>query len=40
MYPFADRVSAVFVPIVISIAIATFVVWFVAVRLHGAPDSA
>jgi Cu+-exporting ATPase len=26
----ADRVSAVFVPVVISIAIATFVVWFVA----------
>jgi P-type Cu+ transporter len=26
----ADRVSAIFVPVVISIAIATFVVWFVA----------
>src|SRR5690606_42152795 len=26
----ADRISAVFVPIVISIAIATFVVWFIA----------
>ncbi len=26
----ADRISAVFVPIVISVAIATFVVWFVA----------
>src|SRR3954454_15119471 len=26
----ADRVSAVFVPVVLSIAIATFVVWFVA----------
>lgn len=26
----ADRVSAVFVPVVISIAIATFVIWFVA----------
>ena len=26
----ADRISAVFVPVVISIAIATFVVWFVA----------
>lgn len=37
---FADRVSAVFVPVVISIAITTFVVWFLAVRLHGAPDSA
>jgi Cu+-exporting ATPase len=27
----ADRVSAVFVPVVISIAIATFLVWFIAV---------
>ncbi len=26
----ADRISAVFVPVVLSIAIATFVVWFVA----------
>ncbi|HZG42860.1 MAG TPA: heavy metal translocating P-type ATPase, partial [Longimicrobium sp.] len=27
----ADRISAIFVPVVLSIAIATFVVWFVAV---------
>ena len=27
----ADRISAVFVPVVISIAVATFVVWFIAV---------
>jgi Cu+-exporting ATPase len=32
----ADRVSAVFVPVVISIAIATFVAWFVAVHTGGA----
>ena len=31
----ADRVSGVFVPVVISLALATFVVWFV-----GAPDAA
>jgi Cu+-exporting ATPase len=31
----ADRISGVFVPVVLSIAIATFVVWFVA--LDGAP---
>ncbi len=31
----ADRVSAVFVPVVISLAIATFVVWFVAVQASG-----
>ena len=29
----ADRVSAIFVPVVISIAIATFVVWFVVVHV-------
>jgi Cu+-exporting ATPase len=28
----ADRISAVFVPVVISIAIATFVIWFIAVN--------
>ncbi len=28
----ADRVSAVFVPVVISLAIATFVVWYVVGR--------
>ena len=31
----ADRVSAVFVPVVMSIAIATFVIWFVAVHATG-----
>ena len=31
----ADRVSAVFVPAVLSIAIATFVTWFVAVHVSG-----
>ncbi|CAN5140603.1 heavy metal translocating P-type ATPase [soil metagenome] len=31
----ADRVSAVFVPVVISIAIVTFVTWFVAVHASG-----
>jgi Cu+-exporting ATPase len=33
----ADRVSAVFVPVVISIAVATFVAWYVAVHAGGAP---
>jgi Cu+-exporting ATPase len=32
----ADRVSGVFVPVVLSIAIATFVAWFVAADLSGA----
>jgi Cu+-exporting ATPase len=32
----ADRISAIFVPVVLSIAIATFVAWFVAVE-QGAP---
>lgn len=36
----ADRVSAVFVPVVISIAIGTFVVWFVALHATGAPEGA
>jgi Cu+-exporting ATPase len=31
----ADRVSAVFVPVIIAIAIVTFIVWFVAVSMHG-----
>jgi Cu+-exporting ATPase len=31
----ADRVSAVFVPVVISIAVVTFVVWFVALHASG-----
>jgi Cu+-exporting ATPase len=33
----ADRISAIFVPVVLSLAIATFVVWFVAVPPEGAP---
>jgi Cu+-exporting ATPase len=33
----ADRISAIFVPVVLSLAIATFVVWFVAVPAEGAP---
>jgi Cu+-exporting ATPase len=32
----ADRISAVFVPTVISIAIGTFVVWFIATHVGGA----
>lgn len=36
----ADRVSAVFVPTVISLAIATFVVWFVVVHVGGATTGA
>jgi len=32
----ADRISGVFVPVVVSIAVATFVVWFVAADLAGA----
>jgi P-type Cu+ transporter len=32
----ADRVSAIFVPVVISIAIATFAIWFVAGHVAGA----
>ncbi|MBA2687127.1 MAG: copper-translocating P-type ATPase [Gemmatimonadaceae bacterium] len=35
----ADRVSSIFVPAVISIAIATFVVWFVALHLNGSDVS-
>jgi Cu+-exporting ATPase len=31
----ADRISAVFVPVVVSIAIATFVIWFVAGNVAG-----
>ena len=31
----ADRVSGIFVPVVISLAIATFVVWFVAGNVNG-----
>jgi Cu+-exporting ATPase len=36
----ADRISAVFVPVVISIAIATFVIWFVAAHATGATEGA
>jgi len=32
----ADRVSGIFVPVVLSIAIATFVAWFIAVDVTGA----
>ena len=31
----ADRVSSVFVPVVISLAVATFVVWFVSIHVTG-----
>src|SRR5436305_7439919 len=31
----ADRISGVFVPVVVSIAVATFVVWFVVADLAG-----
>ncbi len=31
----ADRISAIFVPVVVSIAIATFVLWFLAVHANG-----
>jgi Cu+-exporting ATPase len=34
----ADRISAVFVPVVMSIAIATFTIWFVALHASGATD--
>jgi len=36
----ADRVSGIFVPVVLSIAIATFVVWFVAGSVAGVPGPA
>ncbi|PYP81001.1 MAG: heavy metal translocating P-type ATPase [Gemmatimonadetes bacterium] len=36
----ADRISGVFVPVVVSIAIATFVVWFVAGDVAGSPAPA
>jgi Cu+-exporting ATPase len=36
----ADRISAVFVPVVLSIAIATFTVWFVAAHTTGTPPGA
>jgi Cu+-exporting ATPase len=34
----ADRISAIFVPVVISIAITVFVVWFVLMRAGGATE--
>ena len=40
MQQLADQVSAVFVPVVISLAITTFVVWFVSVHASGAPAGA
>ena len=36
---FADRVSAVFVPTVIALAILTFIVWFAALRMHAEPGA-
>ena len=36
----ADRISGVFVPVVVSISIATFVVWFVAGDVAGSPAPA
>jgi Cu+-exporting ATPase len=36
MQALADRISAVFVPVVLSLAIATFAIWFVAVHAGGA----
>jgi len=36
----ADRVSAVFVPVVLSIAVATFTIWFVASHVSGTPTGA
>jgi Cu+-exporting ATPase len=35
----ADRISAVFVPTVISLAVLTFAIWFVALHAHGAPNA-
>jgi Cu+-exporting ATPase len=40
MQQLADRVSGVFVPVVISLAIATFVVWFVSIHTTGASAGA
>jgi Cu+-exporting ATPase len=36
----ADRISAVFVPVVLSIAIVTFTTWFVAAHATGSPTGA
>ena len=36
----ADKVSAVFVPVVITLSIATFVVWFVGAHVGGSPAGA
>ena len=35
----ADRVSAIFVPVVVALSIATFVTWFLAVHLSGGTGS-
>ena len=40
MQRLADRVSSIFVPAVICIAIATSVVWFVVLHVHGSPAPA
>jgi Cu+-exporting ATPase len=40
MQQLADRVSGVFVPVVISLAIATFVAWFVSMHVVGASAGA
>jgi Cu+-exporting ATPase len=37
MQALADRISAIFVPVVLSLAIATFATWFVAVHASGNP---
>jgi Cu+-exporting ATPase len=33
----ADKISAVFVPVVISLAVVTFLIWLVALNAHGVP---
>lgn len=35
---FADRVSSIFVPAVIAIAVTTFAMWFLVLRAHGSPS--
>ena len=36
MQALADRISAVFVPVILSLSVVTFVVWFVGMHTHGA----
>ncbi len=36
----ADRVSAVFVPVVIALAVVTFIIWFAAVHMSGGTNGA